>query len=227
MRALPTGDGPHFHLRTSAACVIFRVPLAVRTGVCRMRILALFLLAVAWTVIGGAALAPAAGEDKGKPKSDAPKRKPKFTIGKDTTYITGPVDKDGYIDYVAALNERLRQGVTSDNNANVLLWKAFGPKPDGVAVPAGFFKAMGIDPPPERGEYFVEALRFMKGELKLDSKEFLSKIDEELYLSRAWPWTAKEYPHIAAWVNANEKPLALAVEANRRTRYYCPLIPRG
>src|SRR5258708_3874889 len=38
----------------------------------------------------------------------------KFTIGKETTYFEGPVDKDGYIDYVAALNERLRKGVTPE-----------------------------------------------------------------------------------------------------------------
>src|ERR1700687_337117 len=49
--------------------------------------------------------------------------KAKFTIGKDTTYVTGPVDKHGYIDYAAALHERLRQGVTPDNNANVVFYQ--------------------------------------------------------------------------------------------------------
>jgi len=52
--------------------------------------------------------------------------KGKFTISKETTFVTGPVDKDGYIDYTAALNERLRQGMTPENNANVLIWKALG-----------------------------------------------------------------------------------------------------
>jgi hypothetical protein len=42
----------------------------------------------------------------------AKQKKPNFTIGKETTYVTGPVDKDGYIDYAAALNERLGKGVT-------------------------------------------------------------------------------------------------------------------
>ena len=48
----------------------------------------------------------------------------KFTISKETTFVTGPVDKDGYIDFAAALNERLGKGVTAENNANVLIWKA-------------------------------------------------------------------------------------------------------
>src|SRR5690349_12610174 len=59
------------------------------------------------------------------------RRKPKFTIAKETTFVTGPVDKEGYIDYIAALNERLRKGVTPENNVVVLLWKALGPHPQG------------------------------------------------------------------------------------------------
>src|SRR5438552_796501 len=60
--------------------------------------------------------------------SDRAKRgKAKFTISKETTYVAGPVDKNGYIDSVAALNERLKKRATPDNNSVVLLWQAFGP----------------------------------------------------------------------------------------------------
>ena len=34
-------------------------------------------------------------------------RRPRFTVSKETTYVTDPPDKDGYIDYAAALNERV------------------------------------------------------------------------------------------------------------------------
>ena len=40
------------------------------------------------------------------------------------------------------------------------------------------------------------------------------------------PWTAKDYPHVAAWLKANDKPLALIVEASRRPVYFNPLVPR-
>ena len=50
-----------------------------------------------------------------------------ITISKETTYITEPLRKDGYVDYVAALNERFRAGVTPENNAAVPFWKAMGP----------------------------------------------------------------------------------------------------
>ena len=58
----------------------------------------------------------------GRGDPPAPKRKPKFTVGKETTYVTGPLDKDGYIDYAAAVNKRMSAGIKPDDNANVLLW---------------------------------------------------------------------------------------------------------
>src|SRR2546430_914313 len=74
-------------------------------------------------------------------QADQPRSgKGKFTMSKETTFVTEPVDKDGYIDYVAALNDRLRQGVTPENNANVLIWKALGPRPEGTTLGSEFCK---------------------------------------------------------------------------------------
>src|SRR5262245_14343689 len=87
------------------------------------------------------ALAP--GDDNQKDNAGK-KPKGKWTVSKETTYVTEPLDKDGYIDYAAALNERLRQGVTPANNANVLLWKAIGPHPEGTTMPPEFFVWLGI-----------------------------------------------------------------------------------
>ena len=61
-----------------------------------------------------------------------------FTIGKATTYVTGPLDKNGYIDYAAALDERLSKDVTTANNANALLWKAIGPGLPPATIPDGY-----------------------------------------------------------------------------------------
>jgi len=43
------------------------------------------------------------------------------TISEETTFVTGPLDEDGKIDYVAAVNEMLSEGVTRENNAMMLL----------------------------------------------------------------------------------------------------------
>src|SRR5205085_12357447 len=95
---------------------------------------------------------------------DEPKKpEPKFPLGKDTTYVTGPLDKEGYVDYEAALNERLGKGITPEKNANVLIWKAVGPKLDDRPMPAEFFKRMGVDVPPEEGNYFIDLRTFARG----------------------------------------------------------------
>src|SRR5262245_56221889 len=170
----------------------------------------------------GTPLALAEGDDK---KGDGAKgRKPKFTVGKETTYVTGPLDGDGYIDYETALNERLGKGVTPANNANVLLWKALGPRPEGGTMPPGFFKWMGIEPPPQRGEYLVDLLKYLRERQKLEPDDRLDEFFKQLNRITRRPWTAKEYPDAAAWLKANERPLAQAVEATRRSHYFNPLV---
>ena len=74
--------------------------------------------------------ASAAADDLLDPKQ--PKKKPRkravqVTISKETTYLTGPLRKDGSVDYLKALNQQFSKGVTPDNNAAVLYWKAMGP----------------------------------------------------------------------------------------------------
>jgi hypothetical protein len=151
---------------------------------------------------------------------------PKLPIGKETTYVTGPLDKEGYIDYEAALNRRLGKGVSPEKNANVLLWKAFGPRPEGgEGMPPAFFKLLGIEEPPTKGDYFIPLGRYATHHLKLEPAESETLYDQQ---SRAIqrPWSAKDYPHIAGWLKANDKPLALVIEASKRPQYFNPLVSR-
>lgn len=157
--------------------------------------------------------------------SEKKKPKPRFPLGKETTVVTEPLDADGYIDYAAALNEHWRRGVTPENNANVLLWKAFGPHPEGATMPAEFFKWMGIKSPPEQGDYFIPIPRFAREKLKLDPGPGIKAIDDELVGCSQISWKESEHPNIAAWLKANEKPLAVVLEATKLTHYYSPLVP--
>ena len=151
---------------------------------------------------------------------------PKFPVGKDTTFVTGPIDKNGLIDYEAALNDVLGQGVTPDNNANALLWKAFGPRPEGGdGMPPEYFKRLGIAEPPEGGDYFIDIGRFLKDVLQVNPEDFQTVYDQQGWATKH-PWTAKDYPDIAAWLKANEKPLAVVVEAVKRPKYFNPLVSR-
>jgi hypothetical protein len=151
---------------------------------------------------------------------------PKLPLGKETTYVTGPLDREGYIDFEAALNYRLGKGVTPEKNANVLLWKAFGPRPEGGSgMPAEFFKRLGIEEPPKAGSYFIGLHEYLKDHLKLDGGEIDSTYDQEGRALKR-PWAARDFPRLAGWLKANEKPLAVAVEATRRPDYFNPLVTR-
>jgi hypothetical protein len=165
-----------------------------------------------------------AGDKEGaKPEKQ---RKPRFTVGKETTYVLGPLTRDGYPDYVAALNQRLSKGVTVANNANVLFWKAFGPQPEGVKLPPAFFKWLGFRPL-ERGDYFILLPRYLKERFQLDPRKEEERFADQLERAGERPWAVPQYPHLASWLKANRNPLAVLIEGTRRPHYFAPLVTRG
>jgi hypothetical protein len=160
-----------------------------------------------------------------KPADPAKKDKPMLTISKETTYVTGPLDKDGNVDYAAALTELLGKGVTPENNANVLLTRAVGPQFEPLDRPDAYYKRLGMEKPPEHGDYFVDLHRYLKFMVKLEPAKLKEK-EAELDLALIRPWTAKSQPEAAAWLKSNEKLLALVIEASTRSRYFSPFISR-
>lgn len=157
---------------------------------------------------------------------DKPAPKPVFPLGKDTTVVTGPLDPNGFIDYEAALNDRLGKGITPDKNANALIWQALGPRPQGgTGMPAAFFKRLGIKEPPEKGDYLVSSNHFIRDHLRLDASDYEAFFAQQRRATQR-AWTAKALPHIAAWVKANEKPLDVFVAASKRPEYFNPLVSR-
>jgi len=154
---------------------------------------------------------------------------PKLPLGKETTYLTEPLDKDGYVDYEAALNERMSKGIAPEKNANTLLWKLLGPKPDGLNKPANYFQRLGIEPPSEDGEYFMDLNSYLRERLHItvtDSQWKPIAIDQYRQAERS-PWTANDYPEIATWLKVNEKLLGVAVEASQRPDYFNPIVSRA
>jgi hypothetical protein len=154
-----------------------------------------------------------------------------FTISKETTYITGPLRQDGYVNYVAALNQQMGKGVTPDNNSAVPFVKAMGPEEIDGKHRAEYFRLLGIDPLPEKGDYFVDIGKYVerrKVKRPAGGQEDLTDAyyyEGQLYASMHRPWTKREFPVLAAWLAANERPLTLLVEASRRPRRYDPFVP--
>jgi len=169
------------------------------------------------------------------------KNGPLVTVSKETTHVTGPLDKDGYVDYCAALNAHAGRGVTPENNAAVLLWQAMGPAPapelpgwvvhilnvpplpeESKEIRAEYFRLLGMEPPPEDGDYFISLDEFAEKE-GLDEDKVFDQYDA----AESRPWTHQQYPDLARWLEANEKPLQVAIEATARPRYYVPSTTKG
>jgi len=204
----------------------------------RRRFLFILRVSVAFnaTVIVSALLVPrasGAADEKTQTRSatspqqseHARKPRPQITISRKTTYILEPLDQDGYVDYLAALNQMGSQGVTPENNAGVLLVRAIGLRDLEPADRLRFYKLLGIEPPAEQGPYLTDLGDFVKNERHLP---WTKKEEADLDRSMHAPWMRRELPIVEEWLKANEKPLELVVGATRRSHCYLPLVePAG
>ena len=149
-----------------------------------------------------------------------------IAIGPRTTVIDGPLTDEGYIDYAGYLNERYSRGVTSDTNAVVLILQAVGPGEIPPQLREHYFGLLGIDPLPETGPYLIDHDQFVDRYERTpeERREVVERLLEQLSLASTSPWTAVDYPEVAELIDANAQPLALIIEASRRSGYYSPVI---
>ncbi len=155
------------------------------------------------------------------------------TVARDTTYITGPLGADGLVDYVAALNETCSQGVTPENNSAVLFWTAMGPDAIDATHRDEYFRLLGVPPLPEQGDYFVTPEKYIQRHADGTQQPSLPAEEEdadatthqlELVVKQAW--TEQEFPLLAEWLAANERPLGLLIDASKRPRRYDAMISK-
>src|SRR5262249_37221929 len=156
----------------------------------------------------------------------AAKKQTKITIGKSTTDITQPLDAEGYPDYVAAINERMSEGVTAENNAAVLLVQAMGPGSYPSAADKEALKRLGLGDLPEKGSYIVSQDEIIKQwhaehptEKQSEKQDNDDPLEKQFIEAQIRPWRAEEFPIVAKWIAVNQKPLELAVQATERSRY--------
>ncbi len=149
---------------------------------------------------------------------------PRFTLSKETTYFTGPVDKNGYIDYAKALNETLAAGIEPEQNVIVALLPAIGPKPYGKTLPPEFFTWLGA-PAPAQGDRVVTSFEaFVEADPKLDPSRRKQLTEFDIFETRKRPWKAQDQPEISAWLKANEKALSCAMAASYKKQFFFPLV---
>jgi hypothetical protein len=157
----------------------------------------------------------------------------RLTVSPQTTGAAVPLRADGYPDYIAALNERMSQGVTPENNAAVLIVRAIGIQELPAELRAEFLRRIGL-PRTMEPPSFVAWERYAKGiptsaitptaDAQADPFEQLLELIDR---GTERPWRRGEHPHLAGWLDANAAGLALIVEASQRPRYYTPLVSTG
>ncbi len=159
---------------------------------------------------------------------------PPFTISKETTYLIEPLMKDGYVDYVAALSKIRSEGVTPENNAVVPILRAIGPEEIPENIRGRFFRMLGIEPLPEKGDYLIGFGDYRKKskDQKAETPTPEDVAQEQKEMDQFWkvveePWSAEKYPLYAAWLQANQEPLEKIREATRRPKFYSPILAEG
>ena len=154
--------------------------------------------------------------------------KPNLTPSREVTYLLGPIDDEGYIQYDVALNKIMSEGITPETNANVMLWQALGPHPEGgTGMPPEYWQALGIPEPFANGDYIIRLNIWLKTNTdpnadvqSTGNNPLYDEADDCAYE----PWKTAEYPKIAQWLQANEIPLNIVVEAVKRPDYFNPII---
>ena len=108
----------------------------------------------------------------------------------------------------------------------MLFWRASGPKPVEKEIRDRFFRLLGVPVPPGQGDYFVRFLYHIQRNGDLSDSQ-LDKLAEQLLIAGRRPWSRDQFPEIASWLVANEKPLAIVTEGAKRQEFFSPLVSSG
>ena len=146
-------------------------------------------------------------------------------ISKSTTLLEGPLDENGSVDYLKAVNVYFSRGVVPENNAIAQLAKIV-PFTDGLSpkLAAEFYSKLGVDPPDES----LTCLDPFQGPVydALESDEAQIEFELPFNFALEFPWdeTAKEFSDVKQWLDENQTRLDKIVEASRCSNSYHPYV---
>ena len=172
---------------------------------------------------------------------------PAIIVSHETTYITAPLRPNGLPNYRQHLLDLLRNDITFNNNAAVLMWQAFGPGRGSSALePAEWEHIVQelnlphvdssgglLDPSDrdtaERVERWVVAndpvwkQAFATPPAIQDGDPLPSDLGYDVvFAAMDAPWRREQLPPLAEWVDASNDAIDLLVKASQRPRLYIP-----
>ena len=161
---------------------------------------------------------------------------PPLVISKETTYVTGPLTEEGFIDFFKALEQRFYPPeLAADENGYRDFVRLFGiigydRKPDyHEFYRLQLYEKLGLDPNilptltlPDIPRKIYEDFHEANGE-KPDEPGVPAKW-EETDIGKGHPWTLEQYPMLADWINEIDEPLDAIAVALRKPVFYFPLL---
>jgi hypothetical protein len=149
-------------------------------------------------------------------------------VGPTTTYLTAPRNADGTVNYVAAINTEASKDLKPEDNAAVGLAKALGPTALNDLYWAEALGILELAAMPQKGDYFLNFPAFEAREGRREERptkpDGTTVTDPVSEIAETRAWSATEFPVIADWLKANDKPLDLMAKAATCKRFYWPLV---
>lgn len=150
-----------------------------------------------------------------------------ITVSPAVTYVTAPLRPDGTVDYIAAVNDHFRAGLTRENNAAIPILERINTLQYGgyAKEAADLLGASEIAAPAS-----AEDGRFVAYD-EFRAKKAGGTVGADLRLG--WtnglqslagsPWQAKDRPEVAAWLDAQRDPMKAIASAAKLPRFFVPL----
>lgn len=147
-------------------------------------------------------------------------------ISKETTWFTEPVQEEGTINYVEALNAQLSEGVTAENNVVVPLAQIVDPTPfdNNDEANLAFFQNLKVKWPEDDRELFLSIADYAHKKTEQQHTTFEKRLEEQSDDALVRPWSRDEFPELAEWLSYNQQFAETIHNAIQREKYYCPLV---
>ena len=153
-------------------------------------------------------------------------------MSRETTFLSGPINPDGTINYLAAINQIQSEGVTSENNAAIPMLRALGPEMIDPQVRQTVLRQLGAPELPPEGEYFITFGDFVRKNRPdllrrpSDGKIVPAQvglIGHRVLASQGVGLSLQDRALLDAWLAVNRRPLEILAQAAQRSRFFVPL----
>ncbi|WP_437192284.1 type II secretion system protein [Planctomicrobium sp. SH527] len=141
--------------------------------------------------------------------------------------VTKPEIPPELVGSMKTLNEKLSKDLRPEENAAVLMLQAFGPNTFEPELKRDTYELMGVKDLPDNSPLFVTLGEFaltLDGVKPENAHGTALDIQAEMFAAAEHLWTAKQFPRVAEYLEANKEMLEVITKASHKPRYYVPLL---